>query len=332
MLITILFGTLFAVSLVVGVATLLAVSTNSRRLLTSKLTSTPLIVLATGSPYLAAAVLCAALLLGAGGERQFIPTVALLVLASLILALPIDGFPRRLTKASRRGEAAVSLTPLTVMSANVLWDNRQGGAGIGDEILAVNPHVLVLVEYGAHVEAGLRVATDTFPYSYVAEPHLCGPSMIPDVAIFSKTALTNLRTVTTCGRPLLLADTVYAGHTITLAAVHTHAPTAATLTVPWLRELEELGTAISQLEHPVLVAGDFNASSSHAPYRAMLAKTRLTDATRSLNTWAPRPGQPAVIHLDHILVSDHWAQIGKPRTTAGPGSDHRPVVAEVVLG
>jgi endonuclease/exonuclease/phosphatase (EEP) superfamily protein YafD len=331
MLISIVSGTLFAVSLIVGVATLLAVSTSSRRLLTGRITSAPLIVLATGSPYLAAALLFAAFLLGARGESQFIPVAVLLVLASLILTVPIDGFPRRFTKASRRGAGAVSWAPLTVTSANVLWDNREGGAGIGDEILAANPDVLVLLEYGPRVEAGLRNATDLFPYSFIAEPHACGPSVIPDVAIFSKTALTNLRTVSTAGRPLLLADTRYAERTITVAAVHTHAPTTSVFARDWLLELRELSAAISQVGNPVLVAGDFNASASHAPYRAMLAETRLTDATRSLNTWAPRPGQPAVIHLDHILVSDDWAQVGKPRTTAGHGSDHRPVIAQVVL-
>jgi endonuclease/exonuclease/phosphatase (EEP) superfamily protein YafD len=80
-----------------------------------------------------------------------------------------------------------------------------------------------------------------------------------------------------------------------------------------------------------LVAGDFNASSSHAPYRALLGATGLTDATRSLNTWAPRVGQRPLIHLDHILVSEDWAQVGRPRITAGSGSDHRPVIARLAL-
>jgi endonuclease/exonuclease/phosphatase (EEP) superfamily protein YafD len=331
MLITIFFGVIFALSLAAGLATLLAVSTNSRRLLTGKITSTPLIVLATGSSYLGSMVLLAALVLMIGGEAQFIPVVVLIPLASLILVIPLDGFPRRAAKARRGIARAASAAPLTVMSANVLWNNKQGGAEIGDEILAADPDVLVLVEFGPLVEAGLRRATDTFPYSYVAEPHVCGPSVIPDVAIFSKTALTNLRTVTTAGRPLLLADTIYAERTITVAAVHTHAPTTAAWAAPWLLELQDLGSTIGTIANPVLVAGDFNASSSHAPYRAMLTATGLTDATRSLNTWAPRPGQPALIHLDHILVSEDWAQVGKPRITAGSGSDHRPVIARVTL-
>lgn len=86
---------------------------------------------------------------------------------------------------------------------------------------------------------------------------------------------------------------------------------------------------------PRILAGDFNATLDHAPLRALL-DTGYVDAARAagaglIGTWGPYDGDviPPVT-IDHVLVD---ARIGVRKVSVHPlpGSDHRPVLAELSL-
>jgi len=119
---------------------------------------------------------------------------------------------------------------------------------------------------------------------------------------------------------------------VRIAAVHTNPP------VPpprgWYDAVQAVG--VWQRAHantPLIIAGDFNASTSHPVYRK--AAAGLTDAAVAsparwlpLPTWRAGSRVPPFTAIDHILVRDlhpvAW------RTVAIPGTDHLGVVAKVM--
>lgn len=117
--------------------------------------------------------------------------------------------------------------------------------------------------------------------------------------------------------------------------VHPWAPTEVEL---WRDDFEAVEQAVSDHD-PDLVVGDFNATSDHAPMRA-LADAGYRDAGELANEgWQPTwPAAhrvsvlgipvPSLVQIDHVLVGPRMAALDM-RTFELPGSDHRAVVATV---
>jgi endonuclease/exonuclease/phosphatase (EEP) superfamily protein YafD len=142
------------------------------------------------------------------------------------------------------------------------------------------------------------------------------------------------------------------GRPVTLAVVHVKAPTTGRAT-QWQRELALLGSGLAGTPGPQVVAGDFNASRDHQPFRDVLARGFLdcADAAQRrpwpgftwptsldtrvnqdqprfrdwLRTWRTLP----VMRLDHVLVSRAGAAVREVRTIRIPGTDHRGVLAVI---
>ena len=87
-----------------------------------------------------------------------------------------------------------------------------------------------------------------------------------------------------------------------------------------------------QVEHPVMLIGDFNTTMWTRPYRTLEANTGLRNTRKGfgvLPTWSTF--MPfAMIAIDHAFVSD---DIGVVETRTGPriGSDHLPLILTVAL-
>ena len=84
---------------------------------------------------------------------------------------------------------------------------------------------------------------------------------------------------------------------------------------------------------PVLVAGDFNATWGHRAFRRLLG-AGLTDAAAARGrpfqmTWRQGRLVPPLTRIDHVLTTDGLA-VTAIRTGDGRGSDHRPIVADIV--
>ena len=86
-----------------------------------------------------------------------------------------------------------------------------------------------------------------------------------------------------------------------------------------------------------VVAGDFNASRDHRPFRDLLAAGFLdcADAARRRPwpgfTWPTGRWIPPVMRLDHVLVSRGSATVSAARIIRVPGTDHRGVLAVIQL-
>jgi endonuclease/exonuclease/phosphatase family metal-dependent hydrolase len=83
-----------------------------------------------------------------------------------------------------------------------------------------------------------------------------------------------------------------------------------------------------------VLAGDFNASLDHAALRAVLRRGYV-DAAQAVGraltwTWAPLNWPVPRLTLDHVLV-DPRIGVATVDVVAVRGSDHRAVVAELVL-
>jgi endonuclease/exonuclease/phosphatase (EEP) superfamily protein YafD len=83
------------------------------------------------------------------------------------------------------------------------------------------------------------------------------------------------------------------------------------------------------------MAGDYNATYGHAPFRRLLAvglRDAHIEAGRGLATTWPVNNLllPPLFRLDHVLVSREF-EVLAAREGRGPGTDHRPVVADLVL-
>jgi endonuclease/exonuclease/phosphatase family metal-dependent hydrolase len=127
------------------------------------------------------------------------------------------------------------------------------------------------------------------------------------------------------------------GQSVSLACIHTHPPNPPLpgLVAKWREELALLPPPADSLDAPPLVlAGDFNATLDHEAFRGVLRRG-LVDAAAQLGrglvpTWAPFPGWPGLLTIDHVLLDPRCAVLAAEIHPL-PGSDHQAVYAEFRL-
>jgi endonuclease/exonuclease/phosphatase family metal-dependent hydrolase len=120
---------------------------------------------------------------------------------------------------------------------------------------------------------------------------------------------------------------------IELTAVHIVAPVGRIEPSEWHAELAALPAAGVGRPTRILV-GDFNATLDHQPLRAVL-DTGYRDAADQAGkglraTWPTDTPIAPVTAIDHVLV-DTGCAVRSFDVLPLPGSDHRAVVAEIVL-
>jgi endonuclease/exonuclease/phosphatase (EEP) superfamily protein YafD len=120
---------------------------------------------------------------------------------------------------------------------------------------------------------------------------------------------------------------------VTIFVVHTVAPVDSGGVATWEGELRELRESLRQVTGPLVVVGDFNATSGNRQFVAIQhdAKIRdVLDATGSgyAMTWPANRAFPPVVRPDHVLVGRGIVPLGG-HTFGIPGSDHRGVVSDV---
>jgi endonuclease/exonuclease/phosphatase (EEP) superfamily protein YafD len=105
---------------------------------------------------------------------------------------------------------------------------------------------------------------------------------------------------------------------------------------PYRQDYAGITRQIRQLDAmaPTILAGDFNASVDNAEFRRLMGN-RFRDASEVAGsglqrTWSPKLGWPALLHLDHVLVDQHF-DVLSTQVLDLPGSDHRAVLARLVL-
>jgi endonuclease/exonuclease/phosphatase (EEP) superfamily protein YafD len=126
------------------------------------------------------------------------------------------------------------------------------------------------------------------------------------------------------------------GWPVTVTGVHPKAPMRHNVR-RWQQELAAIRSTLASTDGQQIVAGDFNASRDHRPFRDLLAAGFLdcADAARRRPwpgfTWPAGRWIPSVMRLDHVVVSRGSVSVRASRTIRVPGTDHRGVLAVIQL-
>jgi endonuclease/exonuclease/phosphatase (EEP) superfamily protein YafD len=291
----------------------------------------PLVALAAPIVLLAGLVLDNTAIIAAG---------ALSLVVCLVLWLP-----PLLRNALRRPVFAAGPT-LRVASFNLLWRNDDTDAVI-DVLRSLDADVIALQEVNpAHAEAIQSQLSAEYPHQHLEPRELAfGNGMI------SRIPFTPLLAALPDGDWIgdaIIAGLDFEGRAITV--VGCHAAPVKLRAIARERQARALVRYGRRIERPYIVMGDFNSTPQHVAYQILarglqdvwLAAGRGLGHTFPGAAWSraqgdglPAPLRPFIprwlIRIDHIFVSAHWRAAAARTGPAYGGSDHRPVIAELML-
>ncbi|WP_187683763.1 endonuclease/exonuclease/phosphatase family protein [Nocardia wallacei] len=279
--------------------------------------SRPLVLAASGAPYLMGAALVGVAGFAAVRNRVGAAVAVVVVVVALWTLAPL--FVGRSSADDGPG--------VTVMQANLLFDGADPRALV-EEVRSRDVTVLTVEELTpAAVEALGRAGLDRLlPHRFVAPGRNAAGTGIwsayplSDTVEYDGFVLNQLSA--TAALPDVGPVTVYAFH-----------PVPPVFGTPvWGDELARLRDILGRSpDRPALVGGDFNATYDHSQFRSMLTG-RFADATEQagaglLRTYPTDKRWPALIGIDHILVAGGRAVAAE--TVSLPGADHRALVARI---
>lgn len=219
--------------------------------------------------------------------------------------------------------------PVRVMTFNA-WEPNNDGRRVLAEVRRQRPDILFVAEMSDGVYGALRGAGDMFPYAFPAQR----PAR-KDMALFSRWPVHDaaFHELPEVGFTVVMAvvDTPAGG--LRFAGVHTMSPKGADRWRERNRQLHYIAEAVRAEPRPLLFMCDCNVTPWSPAYRRFVAAAGLRTAqplgwpAPSWPDWMPRPLQ---IPIDQILVTPGIGVVARHSGTAS-GSDHRPVVADVVL-
>jgi endonuclease/exonuclease/phosphatase (EEP) superfamily protein YafD len=223
--------------------------------------------------------------------------------------------------------AAAIEGPTSVVAAANIGPDHDDVAATSADLLDLGADVLVVVELTQPSMEGLHAAGVDEQYPYAVEDARPGTR---GSAIYSRYPMRARGVEELGGARMARATVELPGGAVTVVAVHTTQPLAS---LRALRDqLERLGTLVEEIDGPVVLAGDFNATRQHQPFRELL-DTGLTDAHLATGrgwsaTWPAGHRFPPFALIDHVLVSGELSVASAGEVTI-TGTDHRAVVAEV---
>ncbi len=225
---------------------------------------------------------------------------------------------------------------MTVVAANLERGQRDPIAQAA-ALVALDADVLLLCEHTAATRAALEHVgiAEAFPHrSDVADEGFFG------TLVASRHPLAGAERRDLGGRLGQVADLVLDGVAVRLVPVHTQAPIFDQDVAVWHATVAANAAVAAEVDGPVVLAGDWNATGGHRRFRRELARHDLVDASAVLGhrwypTWpvdAPvgRVPLPPVLTLDHVVVSASVEVVAIERL-ALPGSDHRGLRATLRL-
>ncbi|MCF6367405.1 endonuclease/exonuclease/phosphatase family protein [Rhizobium halophilum] len=263
----------------------------------------------------------AALLLALLLQRGLL-TVGLL-LAALALILHALWMARDMSQVAPSVDA--SQPTLRLMSFNILMTNSGNAEAIRDLILSSDADVVNIME-----AEPLMPHLEAFSAVY---PHRMGCGEMTDhcdLMILSKLPLTH-RTVVSLSHifeeRMMVARVTFNGAPLHVAAIHTTKPYFDNFQFYELRNAAEL---LNGLNDPIILSGDFNASSLAPNMRWFLRATGLRKTPNEPATWPVRAGWAGVA-IDHVFVRPPLIVSRLERLPDALGSNHYGLLAEIAF-
>ena len=277
--------------------------------------------------------------LGALPFLAALPVAALALIRShrrlglVALAVAAAALPTGLPEAAARvgaPSAAHSAPTLRVLSWNLYFGNTDAAA-IERVVIEADADVVVLQEVSTANLPLLRrsPALAAYPHRVVsAVPSAFGSG------IWSRLPLEGPEEFDVEGLPMTRAVVRTPAGPVRLVNVHALSPVAAGGPAMWTRQLRRLGEEARRPGPPVLLAGDFNATWGHAPFRRLL-EVGLEDAAAALGhpwspTWRAGGRLPPTLRIDHVLCGPGLVATFHA-TGPSAGSDHRSILVDVAI-
>ncbi len=228
---------------------------------------------------------------------------------------------------------ASEVVTIRLATAN-LWVENSDPVGSVEAIVATDPDVIFLQEVLPFVEDQLFALPSLAAYEWRESTGSVGEGQgRGGRVVLSRWPLSDLRVEPFTDFSLMVSAVLeLEGVTVDVHNVHAAAPNRPVAVQVWREQFDLIDEWHAVRERPLLVAGDFNATVHHQPFRALI-NGGLVDAHQAAGrglglSWTLR-GVP-LMRLDHVLVSNEL-EVLEVQTLPGNGSDHRPVVVTVRL-
>ena len=219
---------------------------------------------------------------------------------------------------------------LRLFDANLHAANP-GVAPIAEEIRAAAPDLVALQEVDPDGAAGLLRSGVLARFPYRVTEVRYGAS---GIALWSRFPLVEARVEQVDDVPFIRATVVLGERRLRICTVHVEAPVGDGR-ARWRAQLRRVDEELRRERRPLVVAGDFNATRHHPSFRRLLSHGLVDAHERRGRGWAgtwPRDRWPLppLMRLDHVLLTP-GVTVRSVREGVGQGSDHRPIVADLVL-
>ena len=219
---------------------------------------------------------------------------------------------------------------IRVIDAN-LWQENVRVDEIIDEVRSSGADIVLLQEYGkanrrAFQESGVL---DAYPFQLEFEQDSPFGALIASKLPFLESSLADIGGIE---MPHAVVDTAIGP--VDVISVHANRPVTAAENRGWTAQHAELAHLVRTRTRPLVLGGDFNATTSHRPFRDLL-HAGITDAHRALgqglsNSWPNDRRYPPLIRIDHLLTTREIVPL-HIRNGTGAGSDHVPFIADLAL-
>ncbi|WP_162894968.1 endonuclease/exonuclease/phosphatase family protein [Rhizobium terrae] len=212
-----------------------------------------------------------------------------------------------------------------LLSFNTLNDNYENTEGIVRAIVSSGADLVNIME-----AAPLRIHMDelakTYPYRVGCDVLIrnCDQVMLSKVPIVAP-VVRSLSDIFPAR--FILATVTVAGRTISFAGIHTTKPYFDNF---HSLELSRAALALSERPGPLLLSGDFNASSLAPNMRRFLRITGLKTYEWEPATWPIRAGAFGV-PIDHVYVREPLKIKSLTRLPDALGSNHFALLAEIAI-
>lgn len=215
----------------------------------------------------------------------------------------------------------------SLVSYNLYYQNNLIDSAI-TEIKSLDADVVYLMEYSTAMQADIEAALTDYPYQII-EPS----SRTMGVALFSKLPLEDVVVHRFQATRIPIIDAVLSieDERVQLVAGHPWPPLFARWAPLHRAQMADIALVASQAKHPLIVAGDFNASQWSYVVSSLANQMGLKDARRGFGLRHTFHIAPLVtIPLDHVYHSDALEVLKFQLGNRG-GSDHNPLKVDFRL-
>ena len=198
---------------------------------------------------------------------------------------------------------------------------------VAEDIAQFDPDVVFLMEYSTAIQGRLESNLESYPYRLI-EPS----RRTMGVALFSRVPfeVAQMERFAATRIPIVQAAMRLEGQTVNFVGGHPWPPIGR-----WgqlhREQMADIAKVAAQTPHPLVVAGDFNASPWSYTVAHLSEEADVADAQRGYwlrKTWRLNPF--FALPIDQVLVSDEWQVLRFDHGERG-GSDHVPLVLDLKL-